>query len=727
MLNGKQSSKQDPDYDEVIETPDSYRRINEVHSNREQTIKRIRDILERHFNGEIQAKEEEVLLIEKRVAQTREMIDKVRAYLLANYYGFKGKILYGKDLKRKAKYQRVDSSCSRKKVRENLSRSRDDNLSFDCDSETQRDEEIKAMASCIAEGNSTEAFSSINDSNMHLACKSETADGADGVTTASRFYVHKKIIVGNISKFIPLEKREKNDQASHKWMVYVRGPPNSPDITSYVKQVWFILHPSYMPNDMIEVSKPPFTVTRRGWGEFPVRIQLVFHDPRNKPVDIIHNLKLDKTYTGLQTLGAETTVALELQRHTVEEEQSNLSLLPVQYRKELSVAYAEARLSSKFSEQILAAKKEDEEGSNGETISYSKSIDGPQNLYRQILDRKGYLSPSVASSPVSISASEPSGSRAGSPVIADKSNDALLDSSTELESVVVEALLKNVSGFPLVNEERDITKHHYCANSLEQYKSWSFSKRRASEWQRALDIKRFLVKSGIVDVIKTKGIMFWCRKHGFTPSESHGSVVDSAGLDFCPKCGKCFPASNLVSSKWCSGCLSDKVIKNTSSLTPFEEILDSLFMQESKLETLEKVYDPGEVQNSIVDVTGFDAKEVENATGQSLVDISQLSSVTSYLEVDWIYEAAAQIEVHLPSLDVNGQKIPVLSNILSCALKSLVKDVLTHSYAYAKDGRTDLEPVTVTPQHVLHGLKEIPHLDFLTNTFLGIQEEDGTI
>ena len=32
------------------------------------------------------------------------------------------------------------------------------------------------------------------------------------------------------------------------------------------------------------------------------------HSEDNKPIDLIHNLKLDKTYTGLQTLGAETNV-----------------------------------------------------------------------------------------------------------------------------------------------------------------------------------------------------------------------------------------------------------------------------------------------------------------------------------------------------------------------------------------------------------------------------------
>lgn len=39
-------------------------------------------------------------------------------------------------------------------------------------------------------------------------------------------------------------------------------------------------------------SEPPFHLTRRGWGEFPVRIQIHFKDTRNKRIDIIHQLKV---------------------------------------------------------------------------------------------------------------------------------------------------------------------------------------------------------------------------------------------------------------------------------------------------------------------------------------------------------------------------------------------------------------------------------------------------
>lgn len=48
-------------------------------------------------------------------------------------------------------------------------------------------------------------------------------------------------------------------------------------------------------------------MARRGWGEFPVHVQIHFKDERNKRVDISHNLKLDWTQTGLQTFGGESS------------------------------------------------------------------------------------------------------------------------------------------------------------------------------------------------------------------------------------------------------------------------------------------------------------------------------------------------------------------------------------------------------------------------------------
>uniref|UniRef100_A0A8C4NDN6 YEATS domain-containing protein 2 n=1 Tax=Eptatretus burgeri TaxID=7764 RepID=A0A8C4NDN6_EPTBU len=146
----------------------------------------------------------------------------------------------------------------------------------------------------------------------------------------SRLHVKKTIVVGNVSKYLNLHYCEPEDAATHKWMVYVRGPRSAPSLAPFVRCVWFFLHPSYRPHDLVEISEPPFHLTRRGWGEFPVRVQLHFKDPRNKRLDIIHHLKLDRTYTGLQTLGAETVVEVELDSRSLSDDpQTPNQALPI--------------------------------------------------------------------------------------------------------------------------------------------------------------------------------------------------------------------------------------------------------------------------------------------------------------------------------------------------------------------------------------------------------------
>ncbi|KAJ3149270.1 YEATS domain-containing protein 2 [Geranomyces michiganensis] len=106
------------------------------------------------------------------------------------------------------------------------------------------------------------------------------------------------------------------EKYAFKWMIYLQGPAGEEDISPFIRKVRFYLHPDYRPFDVIEVTDPPFRLTRYGWGEIPVRLQLYFSDDRNKPVDIIHVLKLDKMKSGRQVLGSERFIDLELDRNT---------------------------------------------------------------------------------------------------------------------------------------------------------------------------------------------------------------------------------------------------------------------------------------------------------------------------------------------------------------------------------------------------------------------------
>lgn len=64
--------------------------------------------------------------------------------------------------------------------------------------------------------------------------------------------VKKRIVVGNVSKWIHADFRD--DAATHKWMIYVRGPPEAPEVSDFIERVRFFLHSSYKPHDVIEIK-----------------------------------------------------------------------------------------------------------------------------------------------------------------------------------------------------------------------------------------------------------------------------------------------------------------------------------------------------------------------------------------------------------------------------------------------------------------------------------------
>ncbi|KAH8355848.1 hypothetical protein KR200_005028 [Drosophila serrata] len=149
-------------------------------------------------------------------------------------------------------------------------------------------------------------------------CTSRQAYERQVELNASRLNNKNKFnfVVGNTSKYIGegLRESSKEGQAmTYKWLVYVQGKDLPQPLDTYIKKVRFQLHHSYRPNDIVDVHSPPFQLSRHGWGEFPMRIQLFFQEAlQEKPVQLMHTVILDKSMSGLHTMGAETTVEIWL-------------------------------------------------------------------------------------------------------------------------------------------------------------------------------------------------------------------------------------------------------------------------------------------------------------------------------------------------------------------------------------------------------------------------------
>ncbi|GAB1598335.1 YEATS domain-containing protein 2-like [Argonauta hians] len=304
----------DPDYEDVSEQQNKKQRLIEKDAKAE-TIQKIEKIIQKQIAIEIKEKENELNIVDQSIYQTRHLLDRLRACLVANYYSNES---IGNLSQQKTFVSAVPSihPAVKKHLGKKPSYS-DDQWLEKCQ---WRGTNESATDVKLMNGSSN---SSQNPIPVVESCKDPIQQPCDSSTKlepeitsgrASRFRVKKKLIVGNISKFIPPDRREESDPSTHKWLIYIRGTKEEPSIDHYVKKVWFFLHPSYRPNDLVEVVHPPFHLSRRGWGEFPIRVQLHFHDQRNKRVDIIHHLKLDRTYTGLQTFGAETTVEIEIEK-----------------------------------------------------------------------------------------------------------------------------------------------------------------------------------------------------------------------------------------------------------------------------------------------------------------------------------------------------------------------------------------------------------------------------
>ena len=306
--------------------------------------------------------------------------------------------------------------------------------------------------------------------------------------------ITKTVVVGNTSKF--LHNQSESDGATHKWMVYLRGLPND-DISKYVKSVWFLLDPSYRPNDCVHITSPPFQLVRRGWGEFPIRLQITFHNPLNKPVDVIHHLALDRTKTGQQMRGSETIVNLALYFENVD---TSSSVSPIEPNlSDLDLPPLQSILSD--------------------------------NLVNLVIHDHPY--------------SRPSGNADCSP------HSTAVNMTAVLNTPFLEDCLKDlVELVPLIGMPTDL----YCftAKSLEEYRLWSRVKQNSCEWMRAVALKQ-LVHSHLllppqVSLISTKELVLWCRKEGYTPSlMQHVMYCKSCGTrshgEGCSSCSGLKPTS----------------------------------------------------------------------------------------------------------------------------------------------------------------------------------------
>ncbi|KYN03579.1 YEATS domain-containing protein 2 [Cyphomyrmex costatus] len=317
---------QDPDYVSATSSDQVQQKIYEENA-RNTTAKKITAIIEKEFSLEIDLKEREILQIQERLHKALKIFHLLRYVIITNFYNRKQcQISQAAETTKQTRIHPAIKTLLGKSPKFTdytdlavPSTSTDprflyDDKSFTLNSSTVfnnilKNEEYANKNDGASQGEKRkmpEEEIQPRKIPRYVPPKSNLPEKICP-SRGNSHKVCKRIVVGNISKWISPDWRE--DASSHKWTMYVRGDKDEKaDISTFVSKVRFFLHPSYHPNDIVEVTSYPFHLSRRGWGEFPLRVQLHFKNVLNKPIDIIHHLKLDRTYTGLQTLGSETLI-----------------------------------------------------------------------------------------------------------------------------------------------------------------------------------------------------------------------------------------------------------------------------------------------------------------------------------------------------------------------------------------------------------------------------------
>ena len=551
--------------------------------------------------------------------------------------------------------------------------------------------------------------------------------GDGGCTQESRFYFKKRVIVGNTSQFLdPAAHHVKGDGSTHKWMVYVRGPQAEPDISHFVKAVRFFLHPSYHPNDIVHVRSPPFHLTRLGWGEFPVRVQLEFCDKFNKSVDIIHNLVLDRTHTGQQTLGAETVVDLDI----------------------VTPPPGDERMFRMNGVSISSFMVNQGDDARPGTVSAADAV-SPL--------------PPISPPPVSM---EQEGSGATPEAWSDQTTPHSVGASV-LTTNLDKCLHTAVRNIPIYGKANPAEDFYIPAPSLAQFRLWHIGRRRATEWQRAVAIKNSIArKLKLPALLSTKQVMQWCRQNGYTPLDP----VPASGRGFCKVCG-CQLEAGLEEDEdeWVEdmdeeGSEGVGVARKCpevhehcqvmmfgrhglplrgNTMDPFEELHpNSLSEEESMTASLPKLCSlsqPHDLVSKMFSQQGRledHANKLEEdvdvcslppspscARSRALVDMVPRFRVPQTPELKWVQQTAAAVGIHIYPAVIDRMYAHVVEHMIYISCTRFLRGVLAQAVQGSGkmlDGKLSQDRV-LTPFHVQQAILKLEHCDFLTNQYLGVQ------
>ncbi|KAH6597491.1 hypothetical protein BASA50_004408 [Batrachochytrium salamandrivorans] len=322
-----------------------------------------------------------------------------------------------------------------------------------------------------------------------------TAQDLKGSIKGSRFHVIREVIVGNTSEYVPPgDTQEKDSSHQFKWVVYLKAPNTTAngELGRLIRKVRFYLHPDYRPFDVVDVDYPPFELSRLGWGECPVRLQIYFWDPINKPINIIHMLNVE----------------LEINRLTKLKNIADVSVIPI--AKEDSTPHSTAVADSKF--EVTEFLDDIPTIEKSPVDIHPRERDEPLSSVNLFIKDKDSIVTSTSSPADDADTSD---------------SDTTNDDSAPAEPVEIRLLTSEIAElieagckrYPIIRKESvDESSYRYStATDFKMFMSWSMGKRKSVEIQRARLVKQYIEMNSTV-LVAVPTVIVWCRQLGHTPS-----------------------------------------------------------------------------------------------------------------------------------------------------------------------------------------------------------------
>lgn len=224
-------------------------------------LQKVTNIIANHFNTELTSRQSQIETINQRIVKVRKTIHLLRYVLVKSYYNNKNCLL--NTIEEPTGSTDVPVIDLQSRIHPAIKKLIGKNTSFNFSNiGSRRTKQEKQVKNEIAIENCSKETVEADDNNTVDMCdrvEIETKSLVNGESSKSigdsvrnRKKTKFRVVVGNISKYMPAKNKE--DNSTHKWMIYVRGSKESPNVSHFIKKVVFYLHPSYRPCDVIELE-----------------------------------------------------------------------------------------------------------------------------------------------------------------------------------------------------------------------------------------------------------------------------------------------------------------------------------------------------------------------------------------------------------------------------------------------------------------------------------------